>query len=58
MIFDDLVLVGEDLAVAGDRLLGLGVLLDDLVALEAGEALQPHVEDGLRLERATARTPR
>ena len=26
------------------------VLLDDLVALETGEALEAHVEDGLRLD--------
>src|SRR2546422_318473 len=46
----DLALVGEDGAVAHDRLLGLGVLRDDLVALETGQALEAHVEDGLRLE--------
>jgi hypothetical protein len=34
-----LALVGQYLPVARDRLLGFGVLLDDLVALEAGEAL-------------------
>ena len=30
--------------------LGLTVLFEDLVALEAGQALQPHVEDRLRLK--------
>src|SRR5207253_3132837 len=42
-----LALVGEDLAVVLDRAFGLAVFLEDLVALEAGEALQAHVEDGL-----------
>ena len=32
------------------------VLLDDLVALEAGQALEAHLEDGLRLDLARART--
>ena len=45
----DLAFVGEDLPVALDRPLGLGVFLEDLAALEAGEALQAHLEDRLGL---------
>ena len=56
MIFAHLALVGEDLLVARDLLQHLGVLLDDLLALEAGEALQAHVEDRLRLDLAEAGT--
>ena len=52
----DLALVAEDLLEARDLLQRLGVLLEDLVALEAGEALQAHVEDGLRLDLARAGT--
>ena len=50
MIFEHLALVRQDLAEARDLPLDLAVLLDDLVALEAGQALQAHVEDGLRLD--------
>src|SRR5690606_14943917 len=39
----------EDELEARDLFLQLAVLLVDLLALEAGEALQAHVEDGLRL---------
>ena len=42
-------LAGQDRLVLGDHHLQLGVLLLDLVALEAGEARQPHVEDRLGL---------
>ena len=46
----DLALVAEDLLVARDLLQHLVALLEDLVALQSGEALQAHVEDGLRLD--------
>src|SRR2546427_244609 len=45
-----LALVGQDLPIALDRALGLPVFLEDLVALEAGEALEAHVENGLGLD--------
>ena len=45
----DGVLVAEQLAQLLDARQQLLVLLLDLVALEAGEALEPQVEDGLRL---------
>ena len=41
---------GEDLLQARDELLHLGELVQDLLALEAGEALELHLEDRLRLE--------
>ena len=34
----------------------LGQLVEDLLPLEAGEPLELHVEDGLRLDRASGRT--
>ena len=40
---------GEDLLEARDELLHLGELVQDLLALEPGEALQLHLEDRLRL---------
>jgi hypothetical protein len=40
----------EDGAQAFDRLHQLGELVDDLLPLEAGQPLQLHVEDGLRLD--------
>ncbi len=48
---------GEDRAQLLDQLHELLVLVDDLLALEAGEALQAHVEDrlGLRLGEAEVR---
>ena len=42
-------LVGQHLLVVGDQLLKLGVLGLDLVALQAGQALQAHVQYGLGL---------
>ncbi len=52
-LFDDDLghhLVGiEDRLEVGDELADLGVLFDDLVAFEPGQALQSHVEDRLRL---------
>ena len=54
MIFVDLALVAEDLLERAISFSDLGVLLEDLVALEAGEALQAHVEDRLRLDLARA----
>src|SRR5262249_17907094 len=46
----DLAFIPKDLAVTRDLLHGLGVLFEDLVAFEAGQALQTHVEDGLCLD--------
>ena len=40
---------GEDLLQPDDELLHLGELVEDLLALEAGEALELHLEDRLRL---------
>src|SRR2546425_3888777 len=45
----DLRLVLQEVLEVGDALDDLLVLLHDLVALEAGEAAQPHIDDGLRL---------
>ena len=42
-------LAGENRAQPLDRLQQLGELVEDLLPLEAGQALQLHVEDGLRL---------
>ena len=42
--------VAEDLLVPGDLLAQLGELVLDLVALEAGEAAQAHLEDGVGLD--------
>ena len=47
---DDQVLARENRAQPLDRLHELGQLVDDLLALEAGEPLQLHVENGLRLK--------
>ncbi len=58
LVLDDAhqaLLGGEDALEVGDEGQRLLVLLDDLVALELGQALQPHVEDGARLDLATAR---
>ena len=41
---------GEDLLQPRDELLHLGELVEDLLALEAGEALELHLQDRLRLE--------
>ena len=41
---------GEDALEVGDEGQRLLVLLHDLVPLELGQALQPHVEDGPRLD--------
>ena len=49
-------LAGEDLLEPGDQLQHLLVLGDDLLPLEAGQALQAHVEDGLRLLGAELRS--
>ena len=46
----DLALVGEQVAQVGDQLDELQVLLLDLVALEAGELVEAHVEDGVGLD--------
>src|SRR5262249_13907168 len=57
LVDDDLhqqALAREDRAQALDRLQQLGELVEDLLALEAGEALQLHVEDRLRLDRRQA----
>ena len=43
-------LAGEDRAQALDRLQQLGELVENLLALEAGQPLQLHVEDRLRLD--------
>src|SRR5690606_34873854 len=45
----ELLVLGEDQLEARDLLLQLAVLLLDLLALQAREALQAHVEHGLRL---------
>ena len=42
--------VGEDVLELGDELDDRQVLVLDLLALEGGQAGQPHVEDGLGLE--------
>src|SRR5262249_44305916 len=39
----------EDLSVAADLCFGLGELVEDFVALERGQALEPQIEDLLRL---------
>ena len=43
-------LAGQDGAQALDRLQQLGQLVEDLLPLEAGQPLQLHVEDRLRLD--------
>ena len=43
-------LAGENRAQPLDRLQQLGELVEDLLPLEAGQPLQLHVEDGLRLD--------
>jgi hypothetical protein len=53
LVLDDLAdagRVGEDVLELGDELDDREVLVLDLLALEGGQAGQPHVEDGLRLE--------
>ena len=53
LVDDDLhqqALAGEDRAQPLDGLQQLGELVEDLLPLEAGEALQLHVEDRLRLD--------
>ena len=57
LVDDDLhqqLVAGQDRAQPLDQLQQLGQLVEDLLALEAGEALQLHVEDGLRLDLAEA----
>ena len=49
---DDQLVARENRAQAVDRLHQLGQLVENLLPLEAGEALELHVEDGLRLDRA------
>ena len=44
----------EDLLELGDEGLDLLVLLDDLLALELGQPLELHLQDGLGLDRARA----
>ena len=54
LVDDDLhqqALAGEDGAEPFDGLQQIGELVENLLPLQAGEALQLHVEDGLRLER-------
>ena len=46
----ELRLLGQDLLEPGDLRLDLLELLEDLLPLESGQPLQPHVEDRLRLE--------
>jgi hypothetical protein len=41
---------GQDLLEPGDELLHLGQLVQDLLPLQAGEALELHLEDGLGLD--------
>src|SRR5262249_55229007 len=48
---DDQLLTREDLPEPRDELHQLGELVEDLLALEAGQALQLHVENRLRLDR-------
>src|SRR5690606_20484843 len=53
LVLDDPIpqaLVGQDLAQVGDQLHQLGMLVADLVALQAGEALQAHVQNGPGLQ--------
>ena len=53
LVLDDLAdpgRVGEDVLELGDELDDREVLVLDLLALEGGQAGEPHVEDGLRLE--------
>ena len=60
LVLDDAhqpLLGGEDALEVGDEGQGLLVLLDDLVALELGQALQPHVEDGLAWISDSSRLP-
>ena len=55
LVDDDLqqqLLVGEDRAEALDQLHQLGELVEDLLPLQAGQPLQLHVEDRLRLDLA------
>ena len=47
--------LGQDVEEVGDRGDDLAVLLADLVLLEAGQAMQPQIEDGLRLLRDLSR---
>ena len=59
LVDDDLhqqLLAGEDRAQPLDQLQQLGELVEDLLPLEAGQALQLHVQDRLRLDLATGRT--
>ena len=54
-VLDDLhakTLIGEHRAQVVDQLHQLGMLIADLVALETGEPLQAHIQDGLRLDLA------
>src|SRR5207302_1423010 len=53
----DLLLGGEDPLQLGDQRQRLLVLLDHLVALELGQPLQPHVQDGLGLDLAEVEPP-
>ena len=57
LVDDDLqqqLLAGENRAQPLDQLHQLGELVENLLPLEAGEPLQLHVEDGLRLDLAQA----
>ena len=57
LVDDDLhqqLLAGEDGAQPFDRLQELGQLVDDLLALESGQTLQLHVENGLGLDQRKA----
>src|SRR5208282_192400 len=46
---EDFLLAGQQVLQEGDECAYLVQLVDDLLHLEAGEALQAHVQDGLRL---------
>ncbi len=53
LVHDELhqeLVAAKDRAQPLDRLLQLGQLVEDLLALEPGQPLQLHVQDGLRLD--------
>ena len=50
MILQDLRLAPKDLLEPGNKAEDILVLLDDLVTLQASQAMEPHLEDRLRLQ--------